>query len=188
MKIIRAMDNFLLKIEEIILSYSVILIAIMVVGNVLSRAITGSSWVFSAEISLFAVTIATFMGISYAARKGRHISMSAFYDLAPYPVRKALAILIPFVTAIVLFVVAYYSYLYVVSVHESGTVTAALQLPATYMLIFIPIGLLLGGIQYLRNMWVNLVNKDIYLGTDVKDYNDEDKESRKQDMEDQIHV
>ncbi len=188
LKIIRALDNFLLRIEEIILSYSVILIAIMVVGNVLSRAITGSSWVFAAEISLFAVIIATFMGISYAARKGRHISMSAFYDLAPYPVRKTLAILIPFVTAIVLFAVAYYSYQYVVSVHESGTVTAALQLPVTYMLIFIPIGLVLGGIQYLRNVWINIVNKEVYLGTDVKDYNDEDKESRKKDVEDQIHV
>lgn len=188
LKIIKAIDNFFLKLEEIILSYSVILIAIMVVGNVLSRAITGSSWVFSAEISLFAVIIATFMGISYAARKGRHISMSAFYDLAPYPVRKALAIIIPLVTAIVLFVVAYYSYLYVLSVHESGTVTAALQLPATYMLVFIPIGLVLGGVQYLRNVWVNITNKEVYLGTDVKDYNDEDEEERKKDIEDQIHV
>ena len=185
MKIIRAIDNFFLKLEEIILSYSVLLIAFMVVGNVLSRAITGKSWFFAAEISLFAVIIATFMGISYAARKGRHISMSAFYDLAPFKVRKVLAIFIPLVTSIVLFVLTYYSFLYLKSIHDSGTVTAALELPVTYMYVFVPIGLFLGGVQYLRNVWINLKRKEIYLGTDVKDYNDEDK---KEPIEDEIHV
>lgn len=184
MKLLQVLDNFLLKLEEIILSYSVLLIAFMVVGNVLSRAITGKSWFFAAEISLFAVIIATFMGISYAARKGRHISMSAFYDLAPFKVRKFLAIFIPLVTSIILFVVSYYSLQHVLSVYESGTVTAALELPAVYMLVFIPIGLFMGGIQYLRNVWMNIKYKDIYLGTDLKDYNDKDKEN----IEDQIHV
>lgn len=186
MKVFQVLDNLLLKLEEIILSYSILLIAFMVVGNVLSRAITGKSWFFAAEISLFAVIIATFMGISYAARKGRHISMSAFYDLAPFKVRKVLAIFIPLVTAIVLFVVSYYSFKHVQSVYESGTVTAALELPAVYMLVFIPIGLFLGGLQYLRNVWMNIRHKEIYLGTDLKDYND--KENKEEDIKDQIHV
>lgn len=182
MKILQAIDKFVLKLEEIILSYSVLLIAFMVVGNVISRTITGSSWHFAAEISKFAVIIATFMGISYAARKGRHISMSAFYDLAPFKVRKALAIFIPAVTAGILFVLTYYSSVYVYSVYETGKVTAALQLPVVYMLIFIPIGLFTGGIQFIRNMWINIREKEIYLGTDVKDYNDEEK------VTEQIHV
>ncbi|WP_255639695.1 TRAP transporter small permease [Aquibacillus saliphilus] len=168
--------------EEIILSYSVLLIAVMVVGNVISRAITGASWHFAAEISKFAIIIATFMGISYAARKGRHISMSAFYDLAPFKVRKVLAIFIPAVTAIILFVITYYSTLYVYSVYESGKVTSALQLPQVYMLVFIPIGLFLGGVQFVRNAWINITQKEIYLGTDMKDYNDEEK------PQDQVHV
>ncbi|MDC3414580.1 TRAP transporter small permease [Aquibacillus sp. 3ASR75-11] len=183
MKILGAVDKFILKLEEFILSYSILLIALMVVGNVVSRALTGSSWTFSAEVSRFAVTIATFMGISYAARKGRHISMSAFFDLAPFKLRKALAIFIPVVTAVVLFTLAYYSSLYVNSVYESGKVTSALQVPAFYMTIFIPIGLFMGGIQYIRNAWVNIKEKEVvYLGTDLKDYNDE------KNPEEQIHV
>ncbi|UFT99012.1 TRAP transporter small permease [Radiobacillus kanasensis] len=182
MKILRAIDKFILKLEEFILSYSILLIAVMVIGNVLSRAITGSSWTFSQELSKFAIVIATFMGISYAARKGRHISMSAFFDMAPFKVRKAIAIFIPAFTAIVMFVLAYYSSLYVLQVHERGTVTSSLQLPAIYITIFIPIGLFMGGIQYLRNMWVNIKEKDIYLGTDLKDYNENEN------LEDQSFV
>ncbi|WP_095742923.1 TRAP transporter small permease [Sediminibacillus massiliensis] len=182
MKFFRAIDKFILKLEEIILSYAVLLIAVMVVGNVLSRAITGSSWSFSNEISKFAIVLATFMGISYAARKGRHISMSAFYDLAPFKVRKALAIFIPAVTAIILFVLTYYSSLHVISIYESGRVTTALQLPSYYISIFIPIGLFMGGIQYLRNVWINIREKEVYLGTDLKDYNDDSS------VTDQTHV
>ncbi|WP_216830930.1 TRAP transporter small permease [Alkalihalobacterium elongatum] len=172
MNIIQKVDRGIMKVEEWILSYSVILIAVMVAGNVLSRAITGKSWAFAGEISEFAVILATFMGISYAARKGRHISMSAFFDIAPPKVRKALAIFIPAVTAIILFTLAYYAFGYMYSVLERGRVTMALQIPVWMLLSFIPLGLTLGGIQFLRNMWINIKEKEVYLATEKKDYSE----------------
>ncbi|MGI8313470.1 TRAP transporter small permease [Halobacillus mangrovi] len=176
MNLLKGLDKLILKIEEFILSYAVIIIALMVVGKALSRALFNYSPPFADEVSQIAIVVATFMGISYAARKGRHISMSAFYDLAPFKVRKILAIFIPLVTAIVLFVLTYFSALYVYDVYESGRVTSALQMPAYYLYIFIPIGFLLGGIQFLRNMWINIKDRnEVYLGTDAKDYNDQTK-------------
>lgn len=170
MKLIEKLDNALLKVEEIILSYSIILIAIMVVGNVLNRAIFGSSWSFASEVSKFAIYMATFMGIGYAARKGRHINMSAFFDLAPQKIRKALAIFIPALTAVILFIFAYYGYVYMMDVYESGRVTPALQLPSYLLSIWVPLGLVLGGLQFLRNMWINIKEDDVYLATEQKDY------------------
>lgn len=176
MKFFRVLDKVVLKIEEFILGYSVIIIALMVVGNALSRAIFSYSLFFANEVSQIAVIVATFMGISYAARKGRHISMSSFYDLAPFKVRKIVSTIIPFLVAVVLFMLAYYSALYVQNVRESGTVTSALEMPAYIVYIAIPLGFFMGGIQFLRNMWINIVKReDVYLGTDAKDYNDEDK-------------
>ena len=160
----------ILKLEEYILSYAIILIAVMVVGNVLSRTITGTSWTFSQEISRFAVILATFMGISYTARTGRHISMTAFFDIVPFKIRKALAIFIPAITALVLFGLTYLAYNYLISVYESGRVTPALEIPVYVMILFVPIGLFLGGLQFLRNMWINIKEKDIYLATEKKDY------------------
>ncbi|WLR48841.1 TRAP transporter small permease [Halobacillus litoralis] len=174
MNVLKVVDKIILKIEEFILSYAVIIIALMVVGKALSRALFSYSPPFADEVSQIAIVVATFMGISYAARKGRHISMSAFYDLAPFKVRKVLSVFIPLVTATVLFVLAYYSGFYVLDVYESGRVTSALEMPAYYLYLFIPIGFLLGGIQFLRNAWINIKHRDeVYLGTDAKDYNDE---------------
>jgi C4-dicarboxylate transporter, DctQ subunit len=161
-----------MKIETFILSYAIILIAVMVVGNVITRALPVKSWSFAAEVSQFAVIIATFMGISYAARKGRHIRMSAFFDLAPKSVKKVLAIVISLVTAIVLLVLAYYSYQYATWIKGMGRVTTAMQVPAYFMVAFVPIGLTLGAIQFLRNMWINIQEEEVYIATEKKDFSE----------------
>jgi C4-dicarboxylate transporter DctQ subunit len=170
LKIVKKLDHLLMKVEEFVLSYSIIIIAVMVVGNVISRSTLGSSWAFTDEISKFAVILATFLGIGYAARKGRHINMSAFFDLAPFKIRKALAIFIPAVTAIILFVLTYYACVYVIEVYNKGRVTSALQIPVWIMILSVPIGLFLGGIQFVRNAWINIKEKDVYLAAEQKDY------------------
>ena len=169
-KTLKLLDSLLIKFEVFVLSWAIILISIMTFGNVLNRQITGSSWLFAAEVSQIAIIMATFMGISYAARKGRHISMSAFFDMAPKKVKKALSIINPFITAIVLFVLSYYAYDYTIS--QTRT-TTALEIPYWVMVMFMPIGLFLGGIQFLRNMWVNIVNKEVYLAQERKDYDEQ---------------
>ncbi len=180
MEWIKKLDRFVMKVETYILSYAIILISIMVVGNVLSRAITGNGWSFAAEISQIAVIIATFMGISYGARKGRHIRMSAFFDLAPRLVKKILAIFISSVTAMVLLVLAYFSMDYVLWLMDTGRVTTALQVPVYFMAIFLPIGFVLGAIQYVRNVWINIKEEEVYIGTEKMDYSEEQTTPEKQ--------
>ncbi|GEN44330.1 TRAP transporter small permease [Alkalibacillus haloalkaliphilus] len=185
-KALRIIDQGFLKLEEIILSGAVIVIAVMIAGNVLSRELFGPSIWFHSEVSLFAVVIATFMGISYAARKGRHISMSAIYDTVPWKVRKTMAIFIPAVTAITLFYLSYVSFNYTLTVFDSGRTTTALEVQQGYLYMFIPIGFFTGAIQFTRNTIVNLVNKEVYIGTDAKDYNDLEPEKR--ELDDNLQV
>ncbi len=189
MNIFRLLDKAMMKIEEFILSFAIILISIMIVGNVIAREIFHSgAFFFAYEVSKFAIIIATFMGIGYAARKGRHISMSAFYDFAPFKVRKVMMIIINFITAIVMFMMAYYSYSYVMFEYNTGAITTSLQLPRYLMAVFIPIGFFLAGIQFIRNTYVNFTAKakdKVYLGIDAVDYNDtkdEDKEVKLEDL------
>jgi C4-dicarboxylate transporter, DctQ subunit len=177
-----------MKFEEFILASSVIVISVVTIANIIARQVFGSGelyWHF--EVSKFAIIIATFMGIGYAARKGRHISMSALYDFAPFMGRKILSILIHAVTAIILLILAYFSFTYVQSEFERGTVTPALQIPQYLMIVAIPVGFFMGGIQFLRNMWINIRVKDkVYLGIDAEDYNDKDKKD--QVAEDQLQL
>ncbi len=185
--IFQKVDRAFMKLEEFILSFSIILIAIMIVGNVIAREVFNSgAFYFAYEVSKFAIVIATFMGIGYAARKGRHISMSAFYDFAPFKVRKVMMIIINFVTAIIMFVMAYYTYQYVMFEYNTGAITTSLQLPRYLMAVFLPIGFLVAGIQFLRNTFVNFTKKasdKVYLGTDAVDYNDDkDKDVKLEDI------
>ncbi|MDX8045073.1 TRAP transporter small permease [Gracilibacillus sp. S3-1-1] len=183
MKVFRWLDRVLMKLEEFILSFAIILISIMIVGNVIAREVFNSgAFYFAYEVSKFAIVIATFMGIGYAARKGRHISMSAFYDFAPFKVRKVMMIIINFVTAVVMFLMTYYSYSYVMFEYDTGAITTSLQLPRYLMAIFIPIGFFTAGIQFVRNTIVNFSAKakdKVYLGIDAVDYNDEKKKDVK---------
>ncbi|ENH97680.1 TRAP-T type transporter subunit DctQ [Gracilibacillus halophilus YIM-C55.5] len=178
MKLFRWIDQLIMKLEEFILSFAIILISIMIVGNVIAREVFESgAFYFSYEVSQFAIVIATFMGISYAARKGRHISMSAFYDFAPFKVRKVMMILINFITSIVMFALTYFTYKYTMFEYGSGELTTSLQLPTYWMAMFLPIGFFMAGIQFLRNTIVNFTAKakdKVYLGVDAVDYNDKD--------------
>ncbi|QKS72173.1 TRAP transporter small permease [Paenalkalicoccus suaedae] len=172
-KVVKVLDAALHTVEKFILSWAMIMIAFLTAGNVISRELTGVSWFFSAELSRLALIVASFIGISYAARKGRHISMSAFFDMAPKKPKKFLAIFNPLLTATILFVVAYYAALYTIDVYESGRTTAALRFPFWLMVVAIPIGCFLGGLQYLRNMWMNIKHKEVYLAQDKKDYTEQ---------------
>ncbi|MFZ4450810.1 TRAP transporter small permease [Salibacterium aidingense] len=173
MKLLKSLDKGLSRLEEFILSFAILTITVMVAGNAISRNFFSNSWAFAEEISELSLYVATFMGISYVARKGRHITMSALFDNVPFAFRKTLATAIPFITAFILFAMAYFSYEYVQS--TSGRVTSALRIPYYWMNIWAPIGFALGGIQFLRNFWVNVRNKDVYLAAERKDYHSEEE-------------
>nr|WP_163539767.1 TRAP transporter small permease [Gracilibacillus sp. YIM 98692] len=176
-----------MKLEEFILSFAIILISIMIVGNVIAREVFSSgAFFFAYEVSKFAIVIATFMGIGYAARKGRHISMSAFYDFASFKIRKVMMIAINFITAIVMFMLAYFTYSLLMFEYSTGAITTALELPRYWMAIFLPLGFFLAGIQFLRNTIINFTAKakdKVYLGIDAVDYNDtKDKDVKLEDL------
>lgn len=175
MDLIRKIDNVVCKIEEFILSSSIILMATILIGNVIARRVFRNSWTFAEEVGQLLVVICTFIGLGYGVRKGQHINMSAILDLASKKWKKAMAIFIAFISMVTMFVFAYLSYKYTLTVVARGRVTPALQMPRYFTTMFLPVGFVLGGIQYLINLILNLTVKDeIYLNNEspMADYDD----------------
>jgi C4-dicarboxylate transporter DctQ subunit len=143
--------------------------SILLIGNVYRRSVLNDSWTFADEIGRFLVIIVTFIGASYAARQGRHIRMSAIYDMMPKKVRKVLMIIITGLTSVVLLIVAYYALEYTMFIFENGRVSNALRLPMYYIYIFVAIGLTLTSIQYFLTMITNIMNEEVYISTTKKD-------------------
>lgn len=161
-------DRIVYHIEEKVIAFSVILLAILLTANVILRTrFFNSSLASTEELSQFLMFFITFLGTSYAARSGMHIRMSMFQDaLKGYP-RKILAIIVSLGTAIVMFYVAYLSLRYVMKIASLNRVSPILQWPVQYVWIIMPIGMFLTGVQYTLAFFRNLISPGAWISYTV---------------------
>lgn len=166
MNTLRKIDDVVSLLTEWILSVGIMLMAIILIANIVARKVFSNSIPAADEIGGILIIVVTFSGIGYAARKGRHIRMSALFDAVPYKVQKALVILISALTCATYLYVCYISYEYIAHTKMLGRVTSALELPAWVMLTVVPIGFTLGAIQYFLNLIMNIKEPHLYIGTE----------------------
>ncbi|WP_020674612.1 TRAP transporter small permease [Geopsychrobacter electrodiphilus] len=160
-------------IEVSILVFCVAALAVLLITNVFARTFFQSIY-FAEEISKFLVMLMTFVGVSYGVRKARHIRMGAFLDAMPPKVEKVFLIVISLVSAIVMGVMAWFSYQYLLNAMEMGHMTPALRVPTWTFYIILPIGFGLACLQYLRTIIKNLTEKDPWQSPDQQsEYEDE---------------
>ncbi|MER0236659.1 TRAP transporter small permease [Fulvimarina sp. MAC8] len=166
-------DRGLAFFEAAILTIGILAMAVISVANVIGRFAFGQSLYFAEEATQFLVILVTFAGIGFAARHGRHIRMSALYDELPDKARKGLMIIIALVTAAIMFLLAWYSLLYVLSVYDTGRIAPVTRIPIFLTLVWLPIGFVITGIQYVLTVVANLTRRDVYLSVSVIDSYDD---------------
>ncbi|CAB1080628.1 Ectoine/hydroxyectoine TRAP transporter small permease protein TeaB [Olavius algarvensis Delta 1 endosymbiont] len=170
-------DLLVSKFEGIMLALGVIAMTINTIAAVVSRYVFNSAITFTDELNMIFIVVVTYAGLSYAARNGRHIRMSAIYDAMPPMTRKALMIVMASVTSAFMFFLSFYAYHYIVEVYQSGRILPALGLPVFYIYLWVPVGFFLTGLQYAFTVVKNLTERDVYLSTSIKDgYSDTDIE------------
>lgn len=163
------LDTLICKIESFMLAAGVLLMALNTCVNVVARFGFGQGLFFSGEINRILIILITFAGIGYAARHGRHIRMSAFYDTLPFTGRKILMTTIALVTGLIMLVLAYFSYQYIASVYDRGRILPALGFEIWWIYIWVPLGFAITGIQYGLTVYKNLTSPDVYLSAGVLD-------------------
>lgn len=170
-------DVAISKVEAVILALGVILMAINTCTNVIFRFVLGEGLFFSGEINRILIIMITFAGIGYAARHGRHIRMSAIYDVLPMTPRRILMILIALFTSAIMFFLCYYSVGYISDLYSRGRILPALGFPIWMIYVWVPVGFAVTGTQYLLTAIKNVTSTDVYLSTGVVDgYADNEKE------------
>ncbi len=173
--VLGVIDSYVSRVESVLLAVGVLLMAFNTIANVVGRFVFQYSLFFSEELNRILIILITFAGISYAARQGRHIRMSAIYDAMPPSARKAMMIVIALMTAIAMFGLCYFSIGYILKVANSGRVLPALQTPVYWIFLWVPVGFFMTGLQYALTAVKNFVDKDIYLSTHVLEGYDEDE-------------
>lgn len=171
LKSLEKIDSILTWIEEKILVFSILFMAIILIANVASRNLFNSSINASEEISQFLVVMVTFLGTSYAARKGRHIRMSILNDFLKGKPQKMLALFVSLVTACIMVYLAWLSFRYIRRVGTLHRVSPILQFPLHYIWSVVPVGFALTGVQYFLTFFRNLTGSGVWASYYVKDEN-----------------
>lgn len=166
-------SNFLNRIEEFILVFSIFAMAILSVAGVFFRKM-GMSLSFIDELHQAFIIAITFFGLSYAARKSRHIRMTALYEWLPTQIKKIVMIFTALITAITLGYLSYASLVYVQSVQQSQVVTPGLRIPTYLFYIPVCVGLILATIEYTLSFLINLIHKPIHTSSLMKEQNQQE--------------
>ena len=166
MNILRKIDDYVSLVTEWILGTSIICMAVILITNVIARKLFANSIPAADELGVTLIILATFSGIGYAARKGRHIRMSALFDALPFKAQKVLIVVISAVTCVTYVYVCFLAFQYIDYTILLGRVTSALEMPAWIRVVVVPIGFGLGAIQYFLNLVLNIKEPLLYIGTE----------------------
>jgi TRAP-type C4-dicarboxylate transport system permease small subunit len=157
------LDGGIAWIERFVLAGGILMMAAVSIANVIGRNFFDHSLAFAEEINQLLTILITFLGLGYGVRHGRHIRMSAFYDQLQGWARKALMVVICLVTGVLLLAMAWYAVGYVRDAEGVGSVTPALRIPLYLIYLWVPIGLALGGVQFLLAVVRNLTTPGVHL-------------------------
>ncbi len=153
----KAVDLF----EVTALATSTAFLAILLIANVIARTFFQAIY-FAEELSEFLIIFTTFVGVSYAARKARHIRMGAFLDAMPRRMEKIFIYVISAISALVMFLMAYHSWNYMATAKMLRQTTQALRMQYWITLVIVPIGFFSAGIQYVRTVIKNTVEDEVW--------------------------
>jgi len=164
-----AMINVVLeKIEEVILCVGVGVLAVILIVNVIARK-AGASIYFIDEIAMFLVIWITFVGLSYASRKARHIRMAAIFDLSSVKVQKMMIFVISTISAVIMFYLTYISVNYVYTTYRWQQVAPVLRMPYWIGIVIVPVCFFLAGIHYVRTIVKNIkVKEGVWISPEQK--------------------
>jgi len=169
----KSIGSLVNAVEVSILIFCVAALSILLITNVFARTFFQSIY-FAEEVSKFLVMLVTFTGVSYAVRKARHIRMGAFLDAMPAKMEKVFIVIISIVSAVVMGIMTWFSYLYLMNAMDMGHMTPALRVPKWTFYVIIPIGFGLACIQYIRTVIKNFTEKEAWQSPDQRsEYEDE---------------
>ncbi len=155
-------------IEEFVLSFGILTMAALTIINVISRNFFNYGLSFASEINEFLIIFVTFLGTSYAARNGRHIRMSALYDIANDKIKKGLTYLMTSGTALIMYYMTYLSTIYVLQVFQYKRMSPVLRVPLYLIWMWVPIGLLMTAIHYTLAFIKNVYEEDVWISFEEK--------------------
>jgi TRAP-type C4-dicarboxylate transport system permease small subunit len=118
---------------------ALVIISLISLGNVITRYLTGGSFSFTEEFSVFLLVVLTFAGASVALRRNRHIRIGLLERALPPKYRHALIVFQALCVAIVLGLITWYGGKLAWQEQQWGSLSPGLGLPQWWYLVWLPV-------------------------------------------------
>lgn len=159
MKVLHKINDIVFVVEKLLLTFAVMGILITLLVNVFARFFLNGGVAWAEEVGNLLITILCFTGITFSARTGRHIIMSALYDITPAKVQKVITCVVDFCAIFFLIFIGYLGSSYVNLIFNTGRVTPSLLIPLWIPYLIIPAGCFFGAFQYFILFVLNVQDK-----------------------------
>ncbi|CAM3646335.1 MULTISPECIES: TRAP transporter small permease [Halomonas] len=127
------------RLERWLGALALSIISLISLGNVVTRYLTGGSFSFTEEFSVFLLVILTFAGASVALRRNRHIRISFLERALPPKYRRGLIVLQALCVAIVLGLISWYGGKLAWQEYQWESLSPGLGLPQWWYLVWLPV-------------------------------------------------
>ncbi|MDR5897525.1 TRAP transporter small permease [Halomonas vilamensis] len=118
---------------------ALIIIALISLANVVTRYVTGGSFSFTEEFSVFLLVVLTFAGASVALRRNRHIRIGLLERALPPGPRKVLIVFQALGAAAVLGLITWYGAILAWQEYQWGSLSPGLGLPQWWYIVWLPL-------------------------------------------------
>ncbi|MGY4877289.1 TRAP transporter small permease [Vreelandella aquamarina] len=118
---------------------SLVVIALISLGNVVTRYLTGGSFSFTEEFSVFLLVVLTFAGASVALRRNRHIRISLLEHHLPARFRSVLIGFQALCGVVVLGLIVWFGGQLAWQEYQWESLSPGLGLPQWWYLVWLPL-------------------------------------------------
>jgi len=129
------------------------LMAFFIGADVLARNITGAGLAWVIELMEYAMYAATVFAAPWVLREGSHVSVDVVTANLPPRLRHVVNVFVCLLGSVICFVICYYSAIATYRAFERGSqIYKTFTIPEWTVSVFIPFGMLLVAIEFLRLM------------------------------------
>ncbi len=126
-------------VERVLATLAILIIGVISLGNVIVRYITGGSFAFTEEFSVFLLVLLTFAGASVALRSHRHIRIGLLERALPTPARQGLIVVQGLCGVVLLSLITWFGGRMAWQEYQWQSLSPGLGLPQWWYLVWLPV-------------------------------------------------
>ncbi|WP_148252957.1 TRAP transporter small permease [Aidingimonas lacisalsi] len=127
------------RLERVLATLALLIIAVISLANVVVRYLTGGSFAFTEEFSVFLLVVVTFAGASVALRRNGHIRIGLLERALPDGPKRVLIVLQWAAGVIVLGLILWFGGKLTWQEYQWGSRSPGLGLPQWWYIVWLPI-------------------------------------------------